>query len=389
MRVLAVTTWLPTREHRSTGAFVVKDVRAIAELGHEVALIHLVAPAEITDPDRRNRPVKDALRAQDRRLEGIPVTRLLMATNSPRQIAAAGSRLSRLSRGADLVHTMAFSTLLAMAWWRPAAPWVHTEHWSGLTAPHTLPRTQQAALPTLRPLLRRPDVVTAVCDHLAEPIHRVRGDRPTAVVPCIVPTPAELVARRTEVSAGSPREVALVFVGALVDRKDPLLAVDTVAELATRGVRARLRFVGQGVLADQIVRRAEELGVGDRIELVGAKDRTGVLGELGAADVFIGPTRGENFFVACAEAVQSGRPVVVGATGGHGEYLDPRVGISVQDHDPRAYADAVEEVLTRCHDMSAEQISATIGDSFSADVVAAGYQGVYDKAIARHRSDGE
>ncbi|MGB3187240.1 MAG: glycosyltransferase family 4 protein [Ornithinimicrobium sp.] len=389
MRVLAVTTWLPTREHPSTGAFVVKDARAIADLGHEVALIHLVAPHQVTDPDRPHRPIKDALRAQEATVEGIPVTRLPMSTTSPRQIAAAGARLARLSAGADLVHSMAFSALLPMTWWRPVAPWVHTEHWSGLTTPQTLPRTWQATLPTLRPLLRRPDVVTAVCDQLADPVRQVRGDRPTAVVPCIVPAPSELHPRRPQVCAGSPREIALVFVGALVDRKGPLLAVDTVAELASRGVRATLRVVGQGPLAAQVTRRADEQGVGDRIELVGTLDRAGVLGELAAADVFLGPTRGENFFVACAEAVQSGRPVVVGATGGHVEYLDPRVGVCVPDQDPRAYADAVGEVLDRCQGMSAERISATIGASFSAEVVAAKYQGVYDLAVDCHGRGGE
>ncbi|WP_158288641.1 hypothetical protein [Ornithinimicrobium flavum] len=49
--------------------------------------------------------------------------------------------------------------------------------------------------------------------------------------------------------------------------------------------------------------------------------------------------------MSCAEAVVSGRPVVVGATGGQGEYLDPRVGVTVDVQTPGAYADAVEQVL--------------------------------------------
>lgn len=384
MRVLAVTTWLPTREHPSTGSFVVKDARAIADLGHEVALVHLVAPGQITDPDQLSRPITGALRAQDQTLDGIPVTRLLMSTTSPRQIAAAGRRLAMFSSGADVVHTMAFPTLLPMAWWRPEVPWVHTEHWSGLTAPHTLPRTWRVALPGLRPLLRRPDVVTTVCDYLAGPMRRIRGEAPTTVVACIADVPEQIQPRRPGVCRDAPARISLVFVGGLIERKDPLIAVDVVAELAHRGVRADLRFVGDGPLRANIVQRAAERGVTGQIELLGALDRSGILAELARADVFLGPTRGDNFFVSCAEAVLSGRPVVVGATGGHGEYLDPRVGICVETHTPQAYAYAIAEVLERTKELSAEQISATIGPAFSPAAVGHGYQQVYDRAIELH-----
>ncbi|MGB5952023.1 MAG: glycosyltransferase family 4 protein [Ornithinimicrobium sp.] len=389
MRVLAVTTWLPTREHPSTGAFVVKDAQAIADLGHEVALIHLVAAHQLIDATRPLRSTRHALRDQDATAGDIPVTRILMSTTSPRSIGVAGRRLSRLSRGADLVHTMAFPTLLPMAGWRPAAPWVHTEHWSGLSAPQTLSYTYRLALPWLRPLLRRPDVVTAVCDHLAEPIGSIRAQRATAVVPCIVPRPEELQPRRPEVCAGSPSHINVVFIGALIDRKDPLLAVDVLAALLSRGMSARLRFIGEGPLADAIAERSSQAGIADSVEIVGTLDRKGVLAELAHADVFLGPTRGENFFVACAEAIQSGRPVVVGATGGHGEYIDARVGITVKTNQPSDYADAIVEVLDRCTNMTAEQISGTIADSFSPSVVAAQYQDVYDQAIDQHVGPGE
>ncbi|MGI8948584.1 MAG: glycosyltransferase [Ornithinimicrobium sp.] len=371
MRVLAVTTWLPTRSHPSTGAFVVKDARALADHGYDVALVHLVPPGQL---DVGGTGVAEAAT-----LDGIPVTRIPMSTTSPRQIRAAGTLLQAMTRRADLVHTMAFSTLPPMAWWRPEAPWVHTEHWSGLTAPQTLPRSWRVALPALRRLLSRPDVVTAVCDYLATPIRDVRGARPTTVVPCVVPRPQ--VQPRPELEG----ELTLVDVGALIPRKDPVLAVDVVAELTRRGRPTRIRLVGQGELADEVRGRARALGVGDRVDLLGSLDRAGVLAELAAADVFIGPTRGDNFFVSCAEALLGGRPVVVGATGGQGEYLDPRVGATVPTQSAIAYADAVERVLASAADLSAAQISQTIGDRFEAAVVARGYADAYDRAASLRR----
>ncbi len=369
MRVLAVSTWLPTDGHPATGTFVVKDAQAVASLGHDVALVHLVPPAQVDAP----------MRAE---LGGLPVTRVPMATHSPADIAAAGRTLRAMAAKADLLHTMAFSSLLPTAGWRSPVPWVHTEHWSGLTAPQTLPLAWRLLLPSLTPLLRAPDVVTAVCEYLAAPIRRVRGGGPTMVVPCVVP--------RAEVH---PRpllggELRVVDVGALVPRKDPLLAVDVVAELGRRGRPARIRFVGQGELADQVEKRAVALGIPDRVELAGSLDREGVLRELAAADLFLGPTRGDNFFVSCAEAVLAGRPVVVGATGGQGEYLDPRVGVSVATQSATAYADAVEQMLDRASGLTAQQISDTVGDRFEGPVVAQGYAEAYELA-AQRRSPGE
>jgi glycosyltransferase involved in cell wall biosynthesis len=381
MRVLAVTTWFPTPGHPSVGAFVVRDLAAIASTGHDVAVVHLCPPQQWADGGQPQGAPSGEQVVTGEQVAGFPVTRVLMPTTDPRRIAAAGRWLRRAAEGADLVHTMAFSALLPMAWWRPAAPWVHTEHWSGLTAPDTLPASWRAALPMLRPLLRRPDVVTAVCDYLARPVRRARDRAPVTVVPCIVPVPEPVPPRPTDT-----RQLRLVGVGGLIERKDPLLAVDTLAQLLVRGHDARLTLVGDGPLREEVAARASFLDLGDRVRLTGPLDRDGVLDALSRAHLFLGPTRGDNFFVSCAEALVAGRPVVVGSTGGQGEYIDPAVGQTVDVQSAVAYADAVESVLERTRHLSAQDISDTVGQRFSERAVADGYQAAYELSTARHRS---
>lgn len=373
MRVLVVTTWLPTPSSPSTGAFVVKDVQALRSLGHEVVVVHLL-PGHQGEPDPGGE------------VAGAPVVTVPMTTTRPDQVAAAGRRVQSLASSADLLHTMAFSSLLPTVGWRPGVPWVHTEHWSGLTAPQTLPRAWRLVLPTLTPLLRSPDVVTAVCGYLAAPIRRERRGRAVRVVPCVVRPPDRLVERPD--GPGTDGVLRLVGVGALVERKDPVLAVDTVAELASRGVRARLTLVGEGPLRSAVQHRADERGVAGQVILTGPLDRAGVLAELARADLFLGPTRGENFFVSCAEALVSGRPVVVGATGGQGEYIAADVGRTVPRQDPRVYADAVQDVLRRAEGLTAADIAATVGDRFSPEAVAAGYAAAYRDAEQVHGAHG-
>ncbi|MFD1507218.1 glycosyltransferase [Georgenia yuyongxinii] len=362
MRVVAVSTWFPTTRAPSSGTFVAKDVAAIAAAGHDVAVVHLVPPHQ-----------DDGTRALDH--EGLPVRRIPMATNRPDQILAAGRALRPLLDGADVVHTMAFSTLLPLAWWRPAAPWVHTEHWSGLTTPATLPLTWRVALPVLARLQARPDVTTAVCDFLARTIRR---SRPGAmeIVPCIVP-PLDPVPGRRERDG----MLRLVGVGGLVERKDPVVAVRTVAALRERGTDAHLTWVGEGSLREEVGAEAARLGVADRVTLAGNQPTAGVSAALAAADLFFLPTRADNFCVSAAEALVHGRPVVVGATGGQGEYIDDAVGELVDRQDPDLYAAAIERVDAATRGLSAETIAGTIGDRFSAEQVAVGYERAYRRAI--------
>lgn len=364
MRILAVSTWLPTPGSPSMGSFVVRDAQAIAGLGHDVHLVHLMPPEQYAEG-----------LAQRDTIGGLPLTRVPMGTSDPVQIARAGQVLRGMAQHADVVHSMAFSSLLPLAVRRPAAPWVHTEHWSGLTAPHTLPASWQRVLPVLRRALTRPDVATAVCDYLAAPIREVRGPKLTTVVPCIVPVPDPVPARPAD-----DRKLRLVSVGGLIERKDPLLAVDILAELLVRGHDARLTFVGQGPLEGQVRDRARLHDLTDRVRLTGPLERDGVLDQLARAHLFLGPTRGDNFFVSCAEALVAGRPVVVGSTGGQGEYIDEDVGATVPTQSATAYADAVESVLARTQGLSAQQISDTVGQRFSVASVAAGYQDAYDRA---------
>ena len=48
MRILVVTTWFPTPGHPAVGAFVARDVAALAT-HHDVRVLHLVSPALADD----------------------------------------------------------------------------------------------------------------------------------------------------------------------------------------------------------------------------------------------------------------------------------------------------------------------------------------------------
>ncbi|WP_062949999.1 glycosyltransferase [Brachybacterium sp. sponge] len=367
MRITAVSAWFPTAEAPSRGSFVLRDVQAIAR-HHDVRLVHLV-------------PEQDDDGTRQLEVDGIEVLRIPMTPSAPWTAARAARALGPALKGSDLVHTMAFPSLLpfSVPGFSPlpsGVPWVHTEHWSALSTPSSLSATVRPALPLLSRLLRGPDRVTSVCEFLAEPIRALRGNAPVDIVPCIVdPHP---VASRRNRGDGTLR---LVSTGGLIPRKDPLVAVRTVAELVRRDVDAHLVWLGEGPLRAEAAAEASRLGVTERFAMPGSVDGDGVIAGLDAADIFFGPTRADNFFVSAAEAIVAGRPVVLGATGGQGEYVHEAIGELVGRQDPALYADAVQAVDERTRNLSAAEIAATIGDRFSSASVGVGYSEVYQRAV--------
>ena len=92
-------------------------------------------------------------------------------------------------------------------------------------------------------------------------------------------------------------------------------------------------------------RRAEALGIGDRVIMAGATDDVPLW--MQAMDVFVHAADREPFGLVVVEAMALGKPVVAGAEGGPSEIITPgRDGKQVPFEDARALADAVLAYLS-------------------------------------------
>ncbi|SEB36794.1 Glycosyltransferase involved in cell wall bisynthesis [Paramicrobacterium humi] len=356
MRVLVVTTWYPSDGAPTTGTFVEHDVQLLA-LDHEVTVLHLAPPHEVPEPMSETR-------------NGIRVRRFPMAPSHPTHVARASRVAARLLVDADVVHTMALSTLLPFALLRVRVPWVHTEHWSGILAPETVPFAMRKTLPFTLRLLARPDVVVAVSELLAGRIRRVRR-KPTVVIPNHV-----AIAERRDTRPSRANEVKLVSVGRVTEAKGARLARDTVTELRRRGVAASLRWIGDGPLRDKLA----ESGEHEHVTFVGSLSHDAALDEFGDADVFILPTASETFGVAIAEALVAGLPVVVGGHGAQREFVSEPDGVLVTERTSAAYADGVQRVLELNASRSADEIGAHARARFSMASRRSAYAAAYARA---------
>lgn len=178
----------------------------------------------------------------------------------------------------------------------------------------------------------------------------------------------------------------VTFLGRLTAKKRPVLLVEGFASVAAEHGDTHLVLAGpddEG-LGREIVQRAHELGIGDRISMPGLLDRGDAWALLARSAAFVLPSVDENFGVAVVEAMASGVPVVV--TDGvalHREVAEHGAGI-VSEPTPDALAAALRRLLD---DPGARAVMGGNGRALAAgmfgwDVVAAGLEAVYAKAVA-------
>jgi glycosyltransferase involved in cell wall biosynthesis len=139
-------------------------------------------------------------------------------------------------------------------------------------------------------------------------------------------------------------EIGLFTVGRIDAEKNPLLVVEAMAALERdRSGRFRLRWAGVGPLAGDVRRRAEELGVGHRIELLGYVPFGPQLLELyRSAHMLVHVSLTEGVPQVLVEALASGTPIVATDVGGVGAALEGgRAGLLVPPADVQALTAAV------------------------------------------------
>ena len=150
---------------------------------------------------------------------------------------------------------------------------------------------------------------------------------------------------------------ALIFsCGRLNAAKGHDVLVRAVGILNGEGIPVRLAIAGEDESGGHGFRRSlealvAELGLGERVTLLGAVGEDVVREHLHHAHVFALASRGEPLGVAIMEAMGAGLPVVIGDGGGVRELVEADTGLLVEPTDPRAVADAIRRIL-RSGDMA-------------------------------------
>ncbi|MEV7089263.1 glycosyltransferase [Streptomyces sp. NPDC093085] len=142
-------------------------------------------------------------------------------------------------------------------------------------------------------------------------------------------------------------DVLLVLGSRLSVEKRPGMALDALAELRRRGVRAALVVAGEGPLRTGLSRRARAEGL-PAYFLGHVGDRAGMATLQASADICLAPGPAETFGLSALEALACATPVVASASSALPEVIGD-AGRAAADDAP-SFADAVQELLARPED---------------------------------------
>lgn len=188
----------------------------------------------------------------------------------------------------------------------------------------------------------------------------------------------------SEINAIPDGVLRIGFLGRLSEQKGCCYIVDAMGILARRGAPVHCFIAGEGELEGELRLQVERLGLGEVVTFLGRRDDPQNF--LSQIDVLAMPSLWEGLPLSLIESFSVGTPVVGTTADGIMDALeDGTNGVAVPLRDAVAMADALGRLTTdrRLLAMLAEGAKRTYAERFSYLAWQAGYERVYDEAIAR------
>lgn len=149
----------------------------------------------------------------------------------------------------------------------------------------------------------------------------------------------------------APEEKLILSVGRLSRRKGFDMVIRSLPELISRGIAVRHALIGIGEDQDYLGRLSRELGVEDRVHLLGHVRPEDLPRWYNACDLFVMPNREingdtEGFGMVFVEAAACGKPVIAGMAGGTGAaVVDGITGYRIDAARLEPVTDSIAKIL--------------------------------------------
>jgi len=305
--------------------------RSMALQGHDVTLVGEVDERDFELPERLTvQQVESQSHKPMRFLPGGLPTWIVQHLLGNLLVALRARQLLR-EQGFDVVHAHGALSALLISFGNRETPLVYTEHdatpWScryRVWYERWMRKSIYRALNVS--VFKRADRVVTVFPSQAMEIVTYWGidaQRTSTIAngtdaDAFRPGDEERRAAATSVKSALGFDRYALYVGGLVPRKCPDIVLEAAAEVDD----VPIVFVGDGPMRSRLARRAKELGVADRVALLGSVPST-ELGEIyREADVLVLPTISDAFPLVALEAMACGTPVIASRVSGVPEMVE-------------------------------------------------------------------
>lgn len=193
------------------------------------------------------------------------------------------------------------------------------------------------------------------------------------------PPPVQSAARA---KFGIPEDAfVMITIGRVVARKATTQLVDVLAKSGLRD--AHLLVVGDGPDIGAVEQRAVELGVRDRLHLLGQVSDEDKYAALTIANIFVSASQHEGFGLVFLEAMAFGLPVICYDRGGQTDFLATgETGHVVKLNDMEGFTRALLDLHANPSALAAcGQRNQRLVENYFIDTCAARYEAVFEAAI--------
>jgi glycosyltransferase involved in cell wall biosynthesis len=288
--------------------------------------------------------------------------------SAPRAAWRLRRKLLQLRPDVLAIHTPKAALVAALAGVKIPTLWVlhgHDVCWDGATAWRRLSRGLQRW--TLSRLRARVAAVSAsLAEHAAEGLGMAREEI------AVVPNGVDITRFRFEEKIPT-NDVVVCMLGRLVPWKGPWQALEAFSWLMKRFPVARLWFVGDGPMRDELAAVVEALGWEHAVTFWGMLEHPEE--RLRQATVLWMPTESEGLPVACVEAMATGTPVLGFDVRGVRDLLQEGCGVLVPPQDARELAAQTARLVRdeRSYGAVARAARARVESGYSCEQMRAGH----------------
>lgn len=243
-------------------------------------------------------------------------------------------------------------------------------------------------LPALRKAVRRSAMILSTNP---ETTRALTAAGATRVQPYFnIGVPEELMALKA--APKKQRALTFLWAGRLIPLKGLALALEAMARLE-RSLPVRLRVVGDGPLREEMSIMAQSLGIGDRVDFVGAVPWKQMAEYYSQADAFLFTSLRDSSGSVLLEAMAYHLPILTLDHQGAGALVQPESGIKVPVTNPeetvRALADSMRTLA------QSPELRHRMGEAGWAEAQRMGWNSKaeqmtrwYEEVVARHRNNG-
>lgn len=189
--------------------------------------------------------------------------------------------------------------------------------------------------PLTNPIWKKAAGITAVSTFVADLAAKAYG-RKTEVIPNGIPLPPP----------PSPRNhspLRILWVGRLSIQKNPLLAIESLAQIAF--LPWELHIAGEGPLRREMEQCVARLQLQDRVQFHGWQEASQIADRMRSSDLLLMTSRSEGFPMVIVEALSQGLPVVATDIPALRGLVIPGENGLICDASPKALASALQELI--------------------------------------------